>query len=292
LQFSRWLLLLNMLAFLRDRSSDFIIGRLGGAGALGLFSVSYELASMPGAELVAPINRAVYPAYAKLAHDPEAMRREYLSVMSMICLVAIPAVSGIAATAELIVPLVLGEKWLAATPILQVLAIFGISQVMLSNAYASFLALGRGDIFARLNGLSVALLIVLLLVLVPRYGVVGGAYAYLLSALSTLPLSIFVILRTLKLGVLRFLNHVWRALFAAAAMYASVHTYVASRAATNSTPLLAIEMLTAIVLGAVSYIGTVALFWVLVGRPLGAETVIWNRVIGMTGKLRQKLRSG
>ena len=187
LGFSKWLLVLNLLQFLRDRSSDFVIGRLGGADSLGLFSVSYELANMPGTELVAPINRAVYPAYARLAADPDAMRREYLSVMGMICLVAIPAVAGMAATANIVVPLLLGPKWLSAIPILQILAFSGISLVMQSNAYSLFLALGRGDIFARINGAYVLLLIVALLLLVPSYGVIGGAYAYLIAALLMLP---------------------------------------------------------------------------------------------------------
>jgi O-antigen/teichoic acid export membrane protein len=75
LHFSKWLLLLNVLQFLRDRSSDFVIGRFAGPGPLGLFSVSYELANMPGTELVAPINRAVYPAYARIAQDRESSRR-------------------------------------------------------------------------------------------------------------------------------------------------------------------------------------------------------------------------
>src|SRR5215831_5760229 len=143
LQFSKWLLLVNAVQFLRDRSPDFIIGRIIGPKALGIFSVSYELANMPGTELVAPINRAVYPAYVKIAGDRAALQREYLSVMAMICLLAVPAVAGLAATAGLIVPLALGPSWLSAIPVLQVLAFFGITQVMQSNAYALCLALAR-----------------------------------------------------------------------------------------------------------------------------------------------------
>ncbi len=92
--FSKWMLLFNALGFLKERSSDFVVGRLAGAHALGIFNVSSDLANMPGTELVAPINRAVFPAYARLAHDLDALRAEYLSVMSMVGLLGHPGGGG------------------------------------------------------------------------------------------------------------------------------------------------------------------------------------------------------
>lgn len=279
LHFSKWLLLLNILQFLRDRSSDFVIGRFAGSGPLGLFSVSYELANMPGSELVAPINRAVYPAYARIAHDADALRREYLSVMGMICLLAIPAVAGMAATANLVVPLVLGQKWLDAVPILQTLAFFGISQVMQSNAYALFLALGRGDIFARVNGTYVALLLTALLYMVPKYGVVGGAYAYLIAALIALPLGIGMILRQLKLKLTRFASEVWRPLLASTVLFVVVDRYSGHLPPSLSLWPLVSVTLKAVALGIVTYAAAIGILWWLAGHPAhSAETVIWSRI--------------
>jgi lipopolysaccharide exporter len=279
LHFSKWLLLLNFLQFLRDRSSDFVLGRFAGPGALGLFSVSYELANMPGTELVAPINRAVYPAYVKLAHDKEAMQREYLSVMSMICLLAIPAVAGVAATANIVVPLVLGQRWADAVPILQILAFFGISQVMQSNAYSLFLALGRGDIFAKINGTYVVLLITSLLIFVPLFGVKGGAYSYLGAALVNLPLGIGVILYQLRLSVLRFAKEVWRPLCASGLMFAVVQAFAHTLTGKLGNARLVASMGISAGLGVVSYVALIAVMWWLSGRPAtSAETIVLNRV--------------
>ena len=288
--FSKWLLVLNLLTFLRVRSSDFVIGRMGGADSLGLFSVSYELANMPGTELVAPINRAVYPAYARLAADPEAMRREYLSVMGMICLVAIPAVAGMAATANIVVPLLLGPKWLSAIPILQILSFAGISLVMQSNAYSLFLALGRGDVFAKINGANVLLLIAALLLLVPTYGVIGGAYAYLTAALFMLPIGIGSILLTLKLSVWSFVREIWRPMLATALMFAAVASYTGRIQPGGSTMALIGDLLTAVSLGAFTDGVLVFVFWWIVGFPAAAETVIWNRLVKVISSARQNFR--
>lgn len=67
--YSKWLLLNNILIFLNNRGTDFIIGRVSGARSLGLYAVSYELANLPTTELVYPISRAVFPGYARLAGD-------------------------------------------------------------------------------------------------------------------------------------------------------------------------------------------------------------------------------
>src|ERR1700732_920106 len=97
MHFSKWLVVQNLLGFLKERSSDFVVGRIAGPSSLGIFSVAAEISSMPGTDLVAPINRAVLPAYMRLASDLPALRREYLSVMAVVALLAVPAVAGFAA---------------------------------------------------------------------------------------------------------------------------------------------------------------------------------------------------
>ena len=47
LSFSRWLLINNIVSFLKERSSDFAIGRVLGAAPLGVYNISYEIAIMP-----------------------------------------------------------------------------------------------------------------------------------------------------------------------------------------------------------------------------------------------------
>jgi O-antigen/teichoic acid export membrane protein len=197
----------------------------------------------------------------------------------MICLIAIPAVAGVAATANIVVPLVLGGKWLAAVPILQILAFFGISQVMQSNAYALFLALGRGDIFARINGAYVVLLIAALLIFVPHFGAKGGAYSYLGAALITLPLGIGVILRQLRLSVLRFAKEVWRPLCASGLMFALVQAFAHTVNNDLGSARLIMRMGIAAGMGVASYAAVIAALWWLSGRPASsAETIVLNRM--------------
>jgi hypothetical protein len=50
--FSRWLFLNNLAYFIRFRGMDLIIGKLTGASGLGLFSIAYQIASLPTSDFV------------------------------------------------------------------------------------------------------------------------------------------------------------------------------------------------------------------------------------------------
>lgn len=278
LHFSKWLLLLNVLNFLKERGPDFVIGRLGGARSLGLFSVTAELANLPATELVAPINRAVYPAYAKIANDAAALQREYLSVMSMVCLLAVPAVAGVAATAKLLIPVALGPQWLDAIPILQLLAFFGIVQVMQSNVSALCLAVGRANLIAGIQAVHVVLLLALVTVFMKRRGLEGAALAYLVTSVITLPVAFGLILRILKIRYRDFLANLWRPLFAAGCMFAGVTWLIRDVAPVEPLSTIAPWLLGAIGLGALMYVTAIALAWIASGRPAGAEASVLYRV--------------
>jgi len=219
MHFSKWMVASNLVTFLRERPADFIVGRIAGPQGLGIFSIANQLARMPSTELVAPINRALLPAYARLADDPVALGKQYLSVMSVIALLAVPVVAGLAATAPFVIMLVLGPKWREAIALLEVLAFFGITQVLQTNAYSAFLALGKPDVFVRINAFHVVVLLIALFALTPTYGMYGAAWAYVISALVALPVNFVIITRFLGLRLVDLIIAVWRPLVSATIMY-------------------------------------------------------------------------
>ena len=288
---SKWLVTQNVLAFLKDRSADVIIGRFAGTHSLGVFSASAEISNMPGTELVAPINRAILPAYVKLAHDKPALRREYLSVMSIVALIAVPAVAGFAVTAPFMVLLILGPKWVEAVQLIQILAFFGITQVLQSNAYSAFIALGKPEVFVKINMIHVAFLLSALTSFTWVWGLHGAAWAYVGTAIVMLPVNFVFITRYLEVSAADFFGHLWRPLAAAALMYIGVRVLgpdlpqgliPSAQAATS--------LLASVVLGVGLYILGTLLLWQLSGRPEGAETTALQQLRALWTRARLKLR--
>lgn len=291
--FSKWLFLLNCIGYLKERSSDWIIGRIGGPTALGTFNISNELASLPSTELAAPINRAVFPAYAKLAAtDRVGLQREYLSVIGLLLLITVPAVLGLAATAPLLVPVVLGPNWLDAIPVLTLLSFFGMTALLQSNASAAFLALGRPDLPTKLFGVQAVLQIVLLITLTRSMGVVGAAWAYVVTAAVMIPLSIVFVLRMLNLTAAAFAAVTWRPILAALAMYAVVR-WLAERLRDPRATIGQIdELLICVATGVATYGIALGATWYFSGMPAGAERAALDRAQVELRRIRGRLRGG
>lgn len=267
LHFSRWLILNNFTMFLNGKAADFVIGKLAGAHTLGVFSVAYEISNMPTTELVAPINRAAFPGYAKMKSDLGYLREGYLKVVGMIGLFAIPAAAGIVGVADLLVPVLLGPKWLEAVPLIQVLALYGGSQSLQSNGGTLILAIGRPHLLAVLTGLHLTTLIALLALAVPANGALGAAWAVLGASLVTGPVSWYVVMKLVELRFKLLAAVFIRPLVGALAMLAAVSQVKASLHV-GVLPELAI----CVVVGALGYALVVASLWLIVGRPAGAES--------------------
>jgi lipopolysaccharide exporter len=278
-QFSRWMFFLSAIHYVKDESAHWVIGRMAGPASLGAFTISYELATLPSSELVAPINRAVFPAYAKLAKEGlEPLRREYLSVIGMIVLLATPAVLGLAATAPVLVPVLLGPNWMQAIPVLMLLSLFGYTYIIQSNAQAAYLALGRVDIPTKVNGVHAAIQLAMLIPLTARYGLNGAALAYLITALIMIPASLGVVLRMLSIRVGAFIREVWRPVVAAAAMYLGVWRLLRAFTSPHTTLEALPQLIAAVALGAGIYLGGVLVLWLICGKPAGAESTVIGKV--------------
>ena len=73
IHFSKWLVLDNLMFFLRNRSSDVIIGKMAGPAQLGLFGLALELSMIANNNLASPIDRAMFPGFARMSADRETL---------------------------------------------------------------------------------------------------------------------------------------------------------------------------------------------------------------------------
>lgn len=276
--FSKWILALSWIGYVIERSPEWVLGRLLGPGAVGVFSLAAEFARLPSTEISAPVNRAVFSGYSRLKDDASALRREYVSVLAMVSLLAVPAALGLGAVAELFVPAVLGERWVAAVPVLKLMCAFGLMTVLQSNASALFLAVGRSDLTARLLGAQAVLLVALMIVLSQRMGVAGAALAYVLSLCVVLPATFVFIARATGLRLREIVAAIWRPVLAAGVMFLAVQRVCERLGTSGDTGELLLKLVVAAASGAVVYALVIAAAWFVARRPEGAEAMLLRRV--------------
>jgi len=276
--FSKWLFLNNILIFLRMRSADFVIGKIAGPESLGTFTVANEISAVPTTELVAPINRAVFPGYAKMSGDLDLLRKGYLDVIGLIAALALPLAAGISATSELLVIVFLGQKWIAAVPIIAVLGLSGAIRAMETNVGTVFYALGRPRVVTALSALNVVILIPALIIFTIHSGPIGAANAIILTALVNLPVHYGVICRTLNLPFLTLIAAIWRPLFASCLLYLGVR-FLTNSIVIESESLAALpQLFLATTIGVVIYVVGLLSLWFISSKPAGAEMHILSEI--------------
>lgn len=273
-RFSRWLLLNNILDFLRHRLPDIVIGRLISASAVGIFSISYEIASLPQTELVAPINRAALPGYSRLQASPSQLNSTYLDVTALVALVAAPVTLGLAAISAPLVAVVLGSKWTAAAPLIHWVALAIAVGAIFTNIGPILVAVGKPHLLSSILTIRSVMFIPLVVIAAMRFGLTGVAASYLIVSLIMFPPVIFVVLRQLSLPFHRFAAALFRPLIASVSMYVTLVYFIApllSRSMPADEPL---QLLALVAIGAAIYTSAVFLLWASAGLPQGAERTI------------------
>lgn len=270
MNFSKWLVINNALGFLRMRSPTFVIGRLSGTSSLGIFTVAFELATLPTTELVAPINRVVFPAYSKLSNDLAALSKGYLDVLAVIALVALPAGFGLSSISEPLIALVLGSKWASAAPLVAVLAIYGGINAIQTNTGSVYNAIGKPYLITLIGSISVSVLVTASILSAIHYGPIGVSFAYLATSSIMAPISFYIVSRYIGIQFRSILAVLWRPLFASILMFGLLARLSSTLDAdTQLRPFQVLGIL--LPLGALIYIVAVVLLWAASGRPQSAE---------------------
>lgn len=279
--FSGWLVLGNLAMVLMNRAPHFIVGRMFGAQSLGAYTVGAEIANLPHTELVAPMNRAMFPGFSRLVDDIDNFRKTCVDATTAIFLLVMPVSVGVALLAPQIVRILLGQKWPEAVPVIQVLSFAGAVSALTANNMSAYQALGK----PRLGTITLVVRMVLLLlglwVLTVRYGVLGAAFAEVVAALGSLAVSVPILARTLKLGPLTYFGALLRPLVASIVMGLVLHAVLPGRGLDPGIVSAVSWLIVGSLLGAVVYPLAVALLWLLAGRPDSVEVAVFKRLRAM-----------
>lgn len=131
----------NIVNYFSRNLDNILIGRYYGSIALGLYSKAYQLLMLPITNLRQPLNKVALPALSRLQHEPRRYRTYYIKFISALAFVSMPLVVFMGIYSDNLIRLVLGQHWMGASDIFQILAVAALIQpvgttrglVLLSN---------------------------------------------------------------------------------------------------------------------------------------------------------------
>ncbi|MFN0163534.1 MAG: lipopolysaccharide biosynthesis protein [Burkholderiales bacterium] len=273
---SQWMLMRNITGYLETRLHLVVVGGREDSATTGAYGLADEVASLPTTELLAPLNRVLFPAFVAVKDNLDELRRIFLLSLSLQSLIGIPAGLGLALVAEQAVPVLLGPNWNVAIPFLQVIAIVNVfNAIGVAGIYVMF-ALDRVRLTAYYALAQVLVFAAGAYLLFPGTGAFGISLLRMGSA--ALLIGVFLVMLTRILPGLRLAemgSAILRPSLATALMIACVY---AGGESLGSTAILV--LIVKIAIGIVVYCAAITTLWWAAGRPPGAEQWLLDNLGG------------
>jgi O-antigen/teichoic acid export membrane protein len=188
--FSWKLLASGLISVTYNNLSSLIIGKLYPANMLGYYTKGQEFPLYVVANINSSIQTVMFPAYAKNQDNRPMVKQIMRRALVTSAFLVFPAMAGLAAIAEPLIELLLTEKWLISVPFLQIFcATYALWPVTTVNLQA-ISALGRSDIFLKLEVVKKGIGLCVLAVTVP-IGIYAIALGMVANAVIGMAINIY-----------------------------------------------------------------------------------------------------
>ncbi len=167
-----------------------LIGKYYSAQVLGFYERSKQFSEYPSATMTSVISKVTYPMLSQIQGDPERLEAIYRKLIRVSFFLISPIMLGAAAIAKPLFLLLLGESWLPAVVIFQILAL----AMMLYPIHAFNLNIlqvyGRSDLFLKLEVIK-KIIITIAVIVAFQFGVMGLVWSSVFTSFAGLGVNMF-----------------------------------------------------------------------------------------------------
>lgn len=159
-----------------------LIGRYLNATSVGYFSQATNLTNFLSQFISSSLQGVTYPILTSIQEHRENLIKLYKQLLSLTMLVSFPIFIGFFSISDIFVTLFLGNEWLSIIPIIQILCIAKIFTPISVINMNMLNAIGRSDLFLRVDLSKVPLIIISIFFAIP-YGIHGFSIAILITTI-------------------------------------------------------------------------------------------------------------
>ena len=141
----------EILGMIQNNLDYLIIGKRLDSLRLGYYTMAFRVPELLIINLCYVISQALFPAYARLQDQPEALKKGFLLTLQYTSLFTVPVGVGLFFITPEFVQVVFSDRWLPAIPAMQALALYALVYSLSFNAGDIYKATGRPDILNKLS---------------------------------------------------------------------------------------------------------------------------------------------
>lgn len=150
-----------------DNLYTLVIGRTFSAKDVGFYNRGNQFAVLPTNTVLSIFMKVAFPLMAQVQDDAERLKVAYMKFLRVPIFILYPMLFGLIALAKPLILVLLGDKWLPAVPLLQVLCIGSffdpLTHINLNILYVK----GRTDLVLRLELVKKPIAFILLFSMIP-----------------------------------------------------------------------------------------------------------------------------
>ncbi len=128
-----------------------IIGKYFSPATLGQYTQAEKFSNLFSSTLTTNIQRVSYPVLATIQDDPEKLKSAYRKLIKSTMMITFSLMLGLAATAQPMITILIGEKWLPCVPYLQIMCFSAMFYPLHAMNLNAITVKGRSDLFLKLE---------------------------------------------------------------------------------------------------------------------------------------------
>jgi O-antigen/teichoic acid export membrane protein len=189
----KWLTATGIFQYLYQNIDDVVVAKMVNVSTFGIYDMAYRISMLPITEISDVIGRVTFPVFVHMNTEIERLRTAFLKSFILTAAIVIPIGLIFYIFSKEIVLLLLGSQWIQASEILKVLALFGVIRALTQTAVPVLYAINKQDIMTKISILNFLIIAIVIFPTVSAYGVIGAAYAAVISHLLAVPYLIYVL---------------------------------------------------------------------------------------------------
>ncbi len=191
----KWVTFYGLFNYVGQNADDIFVGRILGAYTLGIYQLAYKIGTFTVTEITDVVNQVFFPLYSKMFQEKKNLVKVFLNSTFVLSIVVIPISLIIFFFPREVIMILLGSKWLSAVTVLKVLVLYGMLRSIVGYPSSLFLAMSQQKYVAYMTFVRATILCILIVPLIYNFGVLGAAYAAIISVIAEIPMVLYLLIK-------------------------------------------------------------------------------------------------
>ena len=198
----------SLMSYGMRNADNLLIGKFLGQASLGLYGRAYQLMLLPVKQISSTISKVLFPSFSIIKDDKKRVADIFVKVSFIVGSITVPLMIAIHLTAYQIIFILLGEAWLGAVPLVEILSIVGISQSLNTLIGTIFNSQGSNMKMFKMNLVSGIIMVVATAIGLYMGSIVTVAWSILISSLILFFPQIYIAGSVIDLSLKAYMNKI------------------------------------------------------------------------------------